>query len=329
VTLGVLVAAGLVASRRTPSQRSAAAPATIPAIVSATNPAAATAPALEVPHIGRVVIISVDGLRPDVLLRADAPHIRSLMNDGTFSLYARAIPYAFTLPAHVSMLTGVSPDKHGVTWNRYIEQSYPNVPTLFELAHARNITTAIAVAKMKFIALARPGTIDWQFIADEDKQTDADVAREAAAIVAAHKPEVLFVHFGNVDVVGHAKGWGSVEQVDAVHKADACVGTVVDAIKRAGVYDSSLLIVTSDHGGGGRGHGPDDFPSSQIPWIAVGPGVRKNFDLTLLRGTPVATMDTFATCAAVLGIPLASDVEGRPVAKLFHSEELLKTTPTW
>src|SRR4051812_25097984 len=77
----------------------------------------------------RVLIISIDGLPPDVLLRANAPNLGSLMAAGSFSLFARTIPYAYTLPAHVSMLTGASPEKHGVTWNDYIEQSYPSVPT--------------------------------------------------------------------------------------------------------------------------------------------------------------------------------------------------------
>ena len=295
----------------------------------ATSKTATTAASIDVPHIGRVVIISVDGLRPDVLLRAEAPAIRSLMTDGSFSLYAHTIPYAYTLPAHISMLTGVSPEKHGVTWNRYIEQSYPNVPTLFDLAHARRISTAIATSKMKFITLARPGSLDWQFIADEDKQTDADVAREAAGILEERRPEVMFVHFGNVDVVGHASGWGSEQQIRAVKDADACVGVVIAALKRAGLFDASLVILTTDHGGGGRGHGPDDLTSALVPWIACGPGIRKNFDLTLLRGRPVATMDTFATCAAVLGIPVPAGTEGKVVGNLFHSDELLKEMPAW
>jgi Type I phosphodiesterase / nucleotide pyrophosphatase len=303
-----------------------------PPLPAATLPSTrpSTAPALSVPHIGRVVIISVDGLRPDVLLRADAPAIRALMNDGSWSMYARAIAYAYTLPAHVSMLTGVSPERHGVTWNRYIEESYPNVPTLFDLAHANGFTTAMATSKMKFITLARPGSLDWQFIADEDHQSDTDVAREAAAIVERHRPQVLFVHLGNVDVVGHATGWGSLQQVRAVHEADVCVGVVVAAMKRAQLYDSTLTILTSDHGGGGRGHGPDDLTSALIPWIAVGPGVAKNFDLTILRGeAAISTVDTFATCAGVLGIDVPSDVEGKVIGSLFHHERMMRGVVGW
>ena len=93
---------------------------------------------------------------------------------------------------------------------------------------------------------------------------------------------------------------------------------------------SQCLPGLSDHGGGGRGHGPDDLTSALVPWIATGPGVAKNFDLTILRGGGmVSTIDTFATCAAVLGIEVPMDVEGKPVASLFHREELLVKVAPW
>src|SRR3954451_20002993 len=60
-----------------------------------------------VPAIQHVIIISCDGLRPDVLLRADAPNLRKMMAHGAFTLWSRTIRIAITLPSHTSMLTGV------------------------------------------------------------------------------------------------------------------------------------------------------------------------------------------------------------------------------
>src|SRR4051812_11194462 len=230
--------------------------------------------------IERVLVVSIDGLRPDLMLLADAPNLRALMHTGSYSLFAQTIHDAYTLPSHVSMLTGVLPEKHGVTWNDYTEDSYPEVPTLFELAKKRGLTTAMAVAKMKFIVFAKPGVLDWKYIANEDSTTDADVAREACKIMTEHQPKVMFVHFGDVDIAGHAHGWGSAEQLKKIHEVDAHLGTVLGALWSLKLDDSTLIIVTADHGGSGLGHGPDDMPSKFIPWIAVGPGVRKDFDLT-------------------------------------------------
>jgi predicted AlkP superfamily pyrophosphatase or phosphodiesterase len=282
------------------------------------------------PGVERVLIVSIDGLRPDVMLLADAPNLRALAHAGSYTFFAQTIADAYTLPAHVSMLTGVTSDKHGVTWNDYIEDSYPEVPTLFELAKRKGLSTAMAVAKMKFIALAKPGTIDFKYLADEDKTTDADVETDAVKIITEHKPQLMFVHFAEVDIAGHADGWGTRQQLQKIHTADGHLGNVLAALHRAGIDQSTLIIVTSDHGGSGRGHGPDDLPSKLIPWIATGPDVRKDFDLTLLRGRAVQTMDTFATAAAALGIEVPYPVDGQPVAGIFMPDELLHDAmPAW
>jgi len=61
-----------------------------------------------VPAIERALIISIDGLRPDLLTRAETPAIHKLIKTGCFSFWARTVPAAITLPSHTSMLTGVS-----------------------------------------------------------------------------------------------------------------------------------------------------------------------------------------------------------------------------
>ena len=64
----------------------------------------------------RVLIISVDGLRPDLALRANMPAVRSLIARGSFTFWAKTTAMAVTLPSHTSMLTGVHPGKHGILW---------------------------------------------------------------------------------------------------------------------------------------------------------------------------------------------------------------------
>jgi predicted AlkP superfamily pyrophosphatase or phosphodiesterase len=277
-----------------------------------------------------VLIISIDGLRPDVMLLADAPNIRAMMKAGAYSMYAHTVAEGYTLPAHVSMLTGVLPERHGVTWNDYVEQAYSNVPTIFELAKRKQLSTAMAVAKMKFIVLARPGTIDVSFVADEDKMNDADVAREAIKIIRGHKPHVMFVHFGDVDVVGHASGWGSVKQREMIERDDKHVGELLGCLRDEKLDVVTLVILTSDHGGHARSHGEGDLPTSLIPWIATGPGVRKDFDLTLLHSRQVQIEDTFATAAAALGIDVPYAVEGKPVESIYQPDDLLHdVVPQW
>jgi arylsulfatase A-like enzyme len=292
---------------------------TSPATQPATRPAA---------RAGRVLIISVDGLRPDMLLRCRTPNMRELFENGTYSFWARTTPHAITLPSHVSMLTGVIPRKHEVEWNKDLPLStpvYPKFPTLFALAKEAGLTTAMAAGKMKFDTLACPGTLDWKWVPDTEKAEDPDVARHAAAIIRQHRPRVMFVHLPGVDNVGHKKGWGSREQERAVEYADKAVGLVLAALDEADVLGQTVVILTADHGGAGLTHLPDDPRARHIPWIASGPGIRRGVDLTIYPALTINTEDTFATACWLLGIPLGRELDGKPVAEILEDRgELLR-----
>ena len=275
----------------------------------------------------RVAIVSFDGLRPDVALRADMPHLRALMARGSFTFWGHTTDVAITLPSHTSMLTGVTPDKHGIHWNDNDSKNlpeYPEVPTLFQLAKKQGRTTAVAAGKAKFRVFAAPGALDWQFIKEA---SDDEVAEAAAAIVRGHQPEVLFVHFPDCDRVGHKDGWGTPQQIDAVSHADQALGRVLAALDEEHLTDKPLIIVSADHGGNGRTHGGLDPRSQHIPWIAAGPGVKQNFDLTRIQPLVVSTYDTFATACFALSIPLPDHIDGKPVTAIFAETELLHVAP--
>src|SRR4051794_1401863 len=185
---------------------------------SAQQPKSTTRP---IAQVDRVLVISIDGLRPDVLLRGNTPTLHKLIDTGAFSLWAQTIPVAITLPSHVSMLTGVVPEKHGINFNdeRATTQAiYPNAVTLFEAAHNAGYTTALISGKAKFEVLAKPGTVDWLSVPSDPKVTDADVADHAGAVLRLHKPKVMFIHFPGVDTAGHSKGWASPEQFAALEQ---------------------------------------------------------------------------------------------------------------
>lgn len=282
-----------------------------------------------VEEIRRAMVVSIDGLRPDLLLRANCPNIRALMSRGSFTMWARTTPNSITLPSHVSMMTGVNPRRHDIEWNRdmnTIEPMYPRVPTLFEVAKRHGYTTALAAGKDKFDMFDRPGVLDWKFIPTraragmpEHACTTADVAAAAVEMIRDHKPDVMLVHLPTVDVVGHLKGWATPAQIKAIEDADAAVGALIAALDEMKLTDSTLVIITADHGGAGRNHGPDDPRSRHIPWIAAGPGITHGLDLTIYAKLTVNTEDTFATTCWMLGIPPSvPDMDGVPVKSILQ-----------
>jgi arylsulfatase A-like enzyme len=242
-------------------------------------------------------------------------------------MWARTTDLAVTLPSHTSMLTGVPPEKHRVDWNDDQPGRFPAWPTLFELARQAGYSTAMAAGKSKFHAFQEPGALDWSYVPGVNVVTDASVADTAVAYIALHRPEVLFVHLPGVDTAGHRYGWGSQEQLDAITVADASIGRVLDALRGQRLLDSTLVIVSSDHGGAGKSHGGVDPRSRFIPWIAAGPGVCANLDLTTDADLSVRTEDTFATAAYVLGITPPKRVDGKPVMEIFCPSGSAKLEP--
>lgn len=291
------------------------------ALMLVATPPAATAP--RPARLHRAMIVSIDGLRPDCLLRADAPNLRGLMNRGSFTMWAWTTDMATTLPSHVSMLTGVPPSKHGITWNsdRPLRARVdPSRPTLFELAHAAGYTTAMIAGKSKFHGLEKPGTLDWSFVPLLPATSDDVVTDRAVRMIEEHEPQVLFVHLPNVDTAGHDRGWGSDPQLAAIATADRCVGRLLAALEARRLLDSTFVLVSADHGGAGTSHGAGDWRSRFIPWIAAGPGVRRNQDLTTIADLEVRTEDTFATACDLLGLPIPEGTDGRPVVEILEAK---------
>jgi hypothetical protein len=269
-----------------------------------------------VEEINRVLIISIDGLRPDLLLRAYMPRVRALCSRGCYTFWAETTPEAYTLPCHVTMLTGASSEKHGVTWNNYIEESYPSVPTLFEVAKQAGYTTAMATGKMKFIVFTRPGALDHSYLPPDEPVSDMLVASQAQRLIRDHQPQVMFIHLPGVDTAGHEFGWGTAQQITAIEQADVAVGMILDVLSEVKLTESTLVILTSDHGGSAKGHDANDPRSHFIPWIASGPKLQADFDLTLHHELRISIGDTYATACKFLGIDPGDHCTGKPVMKI-------------
>jgi predicted AlkP superfamily pyrophosphatase or phosphodiesterase len=298
---------------RSPSPASTV-PATITQISpSATVPAPAFPPAAYPtprPRAQRVVIISIDGLRPDGLLRSNIPRISELINGGESSFTAQTVFPSVTLPAHASMLSGRCVSKHGINWDDYEpDKGYLQGATIFSVAHDAGMRTIMAVGKEKLKTIARPGTVDaFRFESTSDEAIVQSALEEAAGGFG-----VLFVHLTYPDSYGHAAGWMSATYLSVIGHEDSVVGTLLDGLRVDNLMDGTLIILTSDHGGHDKIHGtalPEDMT---IPWIIFGPGVVSGPALEI----PILTTDTAATGVWALGLTVPEDWDGRPVVEAF------------
>jgi predicted AlkP superfamily pyrophosphatase or phosphodiesterase len=272
-------------------------------------------PAQSISH--HVILVSIDGLRPDAVAAFDAPTLQKLIREGSFTLRASTITPSTTLPSHTSMLTGVPPERHGVLWNNVLDAPSDHIDqkTVFGVARASGYVTAAFFSKPKFQPLQQADALDYTqaprgwWGSWKSSRTVADVEQ----YLTASRPNLLFVHLADPDQAGHASGWMSEAYGRAVRDTDAAVARLLSACDGAFGKGEYTVIVTADHGGHDRGHGSADPRDVTIPWIVWGRGVKT----TELRGVSIRTMDTASTILWLLGLDEPTDWLGRPVTDAF------------
>lgn len=265
-----------------------------------------------------VIVISVDGLRPDAIERFELRTLGRLVREGSSAMDARTILPSKTLPSHTSMLTGLLPEDHGITFNRELgAEENVSVPTIFEMARDHGLSTAAFFSKAKFRHLQRPGAYDyWQAPgSNADNWLATRTVADAVQYLRHERPNLLFVHIGEPDYAGHTMGWMSIFYGWAARRADAGVARVLEAADAAFGPDGYTVILTADHGGHGHDHGTEVEEDVRIPWIAWGVGVTPGS-----RPVGVRTMDTAATALWLLGVPHPAHWEGRPVRSAFRAQ---------
>ncbi|WP_043588918.1 alkaline phosphatase family protein [Geminisphaera colitermitum] len=287
---------------------------------------AASAPESTAPRAEHVFIISFDQGSPAGIEKADMPLFKQMAADGAHTWEACTIVPSITLPSHTSMLTGVGIQKHQILWNDIWAPAKPQltIPTIFNLAKksgGRGLVTAAYVSKQKFRLFEYRGDID-RFSLPADTSS-LGVAASFAEDVASLKPNLCFIHFGEPDAMGHRHGIWSPEKMKAFADSDAALKIIRDAITAAGIADTSVIIMTADHGchdtknkegktvGTHGSASPDDVI---IPWVAWGRGVKPGFTIT----APVVQYDTAATALWLLGVEVPESFWGRPVTSAFE-----------
>lgn len=271
-----------------------------------------------------VIIIGVDGLSPDGLRKADAPNLRRMMEQGAWSLNARGVRPTTSSANWASILNGAGPEQHGVTSNewRVGEFSFPAsvvgsgnfYPSIFQVITDQHPEWEVGSI---YHWQGFGNLYDHRFVDhDAHGETEEQTADLAADYIRAKRPRFLFVHFDHVDHAGHAYGHGTPPYYESVAVADRLIGRIREAVEQAGIADQTVILVTSDHGGVGKGHGGDTLDELEIPWIASGRGVRRGERLEL----PINTFDTPATAAWLLGLDIPYAWLGRPIRSALAGE---------
>ena len=286
-----------------------------------------------------VVLISVDTLRADHLpaygyAGVATPAIDRLRADSVLFRNAWS-PAPLTLPAHVTMLTGLLPPRHGVRANAGFTYRRDAATSLPGLLKGQGYATGAAVSS--YVLRADTGLAPlFDFYEDgidpsaggafAEYQRRGDVtAALAREWVDAHRgaPFFFFLHLYEphvpYDPPEPFRSRYASPYDGEIASADAIVGGLLDHLRAQGLYDRALVIFTSDHGEGLGQHGEDQHSillyaeALRVPLLVKLPGrVRAGETID----TPAQLADLLPTVTRLLGLPAPADVAGRSLLDL-------------
>ena len=236
-----------------------------------------------------VVIISLDGFAGWALddPYLPVPTLRRLAAAGAVAKGMVPVNPSVTWPNHTSMVTGVTPARHGVLFNGVLIRA-PGVPpriepwrdkkemvrsrTLYDAAHDAGLTTA----QVDWVAIQNAPTITWEFperpdpngvvarelvdagvISQQDLETfatrniiwrDHVWTQAAAHILRRHKPNLLLFHLLNLDSTQHRYGPRTPAAMTTMALLDSHVATIVKTIDELGLTPRTTFFVVADHG---------------------------------------------------------------------------------
>ena len=273
----------------------------------------------------RVVMIALDGISTAGFQQANAPNLKALLAEGALSESTRVVMPSVTLPNWTSHLTGSGPEQHGVVNNAWeinkfvlppVEKDtdgyYPSLFSVLKQNSAR-VKTAFYY---NWINLFYPHNEKYfdevSYLNDDAYIENYDKAFDF--IVKYKKdPTVVFLYSVHTDHAGHAHKWMSKEYIKSIEEADVQIGLFLEKMKEADLYEETIFLFLSDHGGIEYGHGGVTVDEMIVPWGITGPGIKNGYTLA----DPNNTVNTAATILHIFGVKPPKAWTGQPALSVF------------
>lgn len=250
----------------------------------------------------RVLLILVDGMRPDALVNVKEAH--DIMHRSLYTMEAKTVMPSVTLPCHMSLFHSVDPSRHGTTTNIYAPQVRP-VKGLCEAILENKKSSAFFYTWEELRDLSRPDSLAFSYFC---KSKDIGHAKANDMVSAAavdylkeNYTDFAFLYLEYPDAAGHKSGWMNDEYMEAIENSWRNIHMVISSLPK-----DYTVIITSDHGGHDRIHGTDMPEDIKIPIIITGDTIESGKELKNANIKDIAP-----TVAKLLGIASDEEWEGR------------------
>ena len=250
-----------------------------------------------------VLLILVDGMRPDAIAACDHPFLRELRKSTASTWNASTVMPSITLPCHASLFFSVDPSRHGITTNTWMPQVRP-IDSIADAANKAGKRCAMFSNWEELRDLNRPGSLDAAIfcrIKERYEESDWALTRCAQGYIQTENPNFVFLYLGNTDSAGHRLGWMSPGYLQAVSTASACIETILSSLP-----EGWTSIITADHGGHERTHGTEMPEDMTIPLYLCGASIAPGH-----LPDDANIQDIAPTIAALMGFPAPEEWEGK------------------
>ena len=275
----------------------------------------------------RVILVVLDGLRPDAVDNFDLHHLRRLSRIGASTMSARTVFPSLTWAALASLFTGVPPETHGVIADTvHLPRPRAKLEPLPERLTSAGFPSSAFMGEIPALYKGIASRIAKRLGFSEARFTGtgaSDVLVSARSTLRSQRRGLIFLHWADADRAGHEHGWMSDAYGDGARRLDAALAALVGS---TGVETDphTLLIVLADHGGGGvdpKCHEAPHPVNQTIPLALVGGSVRQR------ALADSGLLDVPATIAWALGVGAPSSFAGRVLAEAFEPDEARGVLP--
>lgn len=250
-----------------------------------------------------VLLVSLDGFKPSYLSEDATPHLLALTKQGVLAQGLIPSFPSLTFPNHVTLVTGQTPDHHGIVNNTMVD---PDSPQRFSLGsreavenpfwwqdsrplwitaqqHGKVASTLFWPGSETSIQGMRPH--DWlRYEHSMTHEARLETLFTWLTRPQDQRPDFATLYLSDVDSAGHSAGPDSGAVKEAVKKVDKTIGGLVSLLKQHGLLEHTTLVIVSDHG---MALSPPsqiisvqsllaDFPAARWEWLGATSGVRLN-----------------------------------------------------
>lgn len=227
--------------------------------------AAAAGAAAVVATTPKLLLVSIDGLRADMLDRGITPNLSRIAHDGVRARWMTPSYPSLTFPNHYTLVTGLHPNHHGIIHNSMQEEALgrfqvnlPEAVTDSRWWGGEPIWVGAEKAGLRSATWSWPGSeaaiqgvrpSQWRVYSPDVPLADRvdDVLRWVGDD-GPDAPRLVTLYMEQVDKAGHHYGPDSPEYAAAIVQVDTAIGRLLDGLAARGLDDSTNLIVVSDHG---------------------------------------------------------------------------------